>query len=92
MCSAIELHDIMVYERVCRDFLIPDWDAKYPVRLANHLADAFISQTTYSEDNIYKRRNCNWLKLKSSFTTVKQIIQEKIMIILLLAIQHRDKK
>ena len=27
----------------------------------------FISQTTYSEDSIYKRQNCN-LKLKSSFT------------------------
>ena len=36
----------------------------------------FISQTTYSEDGIYKRRNYN-LKLKSSFTKVKRIIPEK---------------
>ena len=47
----------------------------------------FISQTTYSEDSIYKRRNCN-LKLKSSFTKVKRIIPEKITI----AIQYRHKK
>ena len=36
----------------------------------------FISQTTFSEDSIYKRQNCN-LKLKSSFTKVKRIIPEK---------------
>ena len=36
----------------------------------------FISQTTHSEDSIYKRRNCN-LKSKSSFTKVKRIIPEK---------------
>ena len=36
----------------------------------------FISQTTYSEDSIYKRRNCN-LKLKSSFTKVKRMIPNK---------------
>ena len=42
---------------------------------------------TYSEDSIYKRRNCN-LKLKSSFTKVKRIIPEKITI----AIQYRHKK
>ena len=36
----------------------------------------FISYTTYSEDSIYKRRNCN-LKLKPSFTKVKRIIPEK---------------
>ena len=50
----------------------------------------FITQATYSEDSIQKRQNCN-LKLKSSFTKVKQIIREKI-IILLLAIQYRHKK
>ena len=47
----------------------------------------FISQTTYSEDSIYKRRNCN-LKLKSSSTKVKRIIPEEITI----AIQYRHKK
>ena len=47
----------------------------------------FISQTTYSEDSIYKRRNCN-LKSKSSFTKVKRIIPEKIN----MAIQYRHKK
>ena len=50
----------------------------------------FISQTTYSKDSIYKRRNCN-LKLKSSFTKVKRIIPEKITQ-LVLAIQYRHKK
>ena len=50
----------------------------------------FISQTTYSEDSIYKRRNCN-LKLKSSFTKVKRIIPEKITQ-LVLAVQYRHKK
>ena len=47
----------------------------------------FMSQTTYSEDSIYKRRYCN-PKLKSSFTKVKWIIPEKITI----AIQYRHKK
>ena len=50
----------------------------------------FISQTTYNEDSIYKRRNCR-LKLKSSFTKVKRIIPEKITQ-LVLAIQCRHKK
>ena len=47
----------------------------------------FISQTTYSEDSIYKRRNYN-LKLKSSFKKVKRIIPEKTTI----AVQWRHKK
>ena len=47
----------------------------------------FISQTTYSEDSIYKRRNCN-LQLRSSFTKVKRIIPEKNTI----AVQYRHKK
>ena len=50
----------------------------------------FISQTTYSEDSIYKRRNHN-LKLKSSFTTVKRIIPE-IITQIVLAVQCRHKK
>ena len=50
----------------------------------------FISQITYSEDSIHKRRNCN-LKLKSSFTKVKRIIPGKITQ-LVLAIQYRHKK
>ena len=58
-------------------------------RIAIGNAD-FVYNTTYSEDSIYKGRNCN-LKLKSSFTKVQQIIQEKI-ILLWLAIQYRHKK
>ena len=58
-------------------------------RIAIGNAD-LICNTTYSEDSIYKGRNCN-LKLKSSFTKVQQIIQEKI-ILLWLAIQYRHKK
>ena len=50
----------------------------------------FISQTTYSEDSIYKRRNCS-LKSKSSFTKVKRIIPQKITQ-LVLAVQYRHKK
>ena len=58
-------------------------------RIAIGNAD-LICNTTYSEDSIYKGRNCN-LKLKSSCTKVQQIIQEKI-ILLWLAIQYRHKK
>ena len=47
-------------------------------RIAIGNAD-LIYNTTYSEDSIYKGRNCN-LKLKSSFTKVQQIIQEKIIL------------
>ena len=54
------------------------------------ISGMFISQTTYREDSIYKRRNCN-LKLKSSFTKVKPRIPEKIAQ-LVLAIQYRHKK
>ena len=50
----------------------------------------FISQTTYSEDSIYKRRNYN-LKLKSSFTKMKRIIPGKNTQ-QVLAIQCRHKK
>ena len=56
-------------------------------RIAIGNAD-LIYNTTYSEDSIYKGRNCN-LKLK--FTKVQQIIQEKI-ILRWLAIQYRHKK
>ena len=45
------------------------------------------NQTTYSEDSINKRRNCNQ-KLKSSFTKLKRINPDKITI----AIQYRHKK
>ena len=44
-------------------------------RIAIGNAD-LICNTTYSEDSIYKGRNCN-LKLKSSFTKVQQIIKKK---------------
>ena len=47
-------------------------------RIAIGNAD-LIYNTTYSVDSIYKGRNCN-LKLKSSFTKVQQIIQEKIIL------------
>ena len=58
-------------------------------RIAIGNAD-LICNTTYSEDSIYKERNCN-LKLKSSLTKVQQKKKKKI-ILLWLAIQYRHKK
>ena len=77
-----------------------NWIFKHCARMQNTLREFrgriaignadLICNTTYSEDSIYKGRNCN-LKLKSSFTKVQQIIQEKI-ILLWLANQYRHKK
>ena len=84
LCSAIELStwftrefaETVLFHRVGRSTL-SDWLT---------ISRMFISQITYSEDNIYKRRNCN-LKLKSSFTKLKRIIPEKITI----TIQYRQR-
>ena len=85
LCSSIEMSiwftrefaETVLFNRVGRSTL-SDWLT---------ISRMFISQITYSEDNIYKRRNCN-LKLKSSFTKLKRIIPEKITI----TIQYRHKK
>ena len=80
----------MVYKRVCRDCPLSGCGARYLVRLANHLAD--VHQLDYIQRRQYLQGVKLQPKLKSSFAKVKQIIQEKTMVLLWLAIEYRHKK
>ena len=67
LCWAIELSTVffnMVYKRVCRNCLISSCEAKYLVRLANHLADV------HQLDHIQRRQYLQEAKLQPKVKVV----------------------